>query len=162
MPDDLMRVIIPLLALLLNISSQMLSFRILNGLGLLKSEYLGFAVGFLSLFFGKAYAYLPVNIIIYLALAYLYFTFVNLGETARRVRILSELNEVREGLTYEELLKCYNAKMILEKRIDRLVKNKQIVCREDRYYVGSCAMFFISRAIEIMKLILLKRTSEHL
>ncbi|MDD5465380.1 MAG: hypothetical protein PHP73_03450 [Candidatus Omnitrophica bacterium] len=101
-----------------------------------------------------------VNLIIYFCLSYCYFNFINMGETARRIRLLRELGEAPAGLTKGDILKRYNAQEIINIRINRLMNNSQIVLRNGRYYVGSPVMLFISKAIVLMKLVVLGKKSE--
>jgi len=97
------------------------------------------------------------NLLIYAALGYCYFHFINLGETARRIRILRELYEAPEGLSQEEILERYNAKHIVDMRTHRLIHNSQIVERDGRYYIGNPVMFFIARSITMLKFFILRR-----
>ena len=59
----------------------------------------------------------------YLALAYTYvFGFFNVSETARRLRLLVELLDAGpRGLSLDEVLRAYNARMIVEARLRRLL-----------------------------------------
>ncbi|NIP99144.1 MAG: hypothetical protein GWM98_01035, partial [Nitrospinaceae bacterium] len=94
-------------------------------------------------FFGN----LATNLLIFAALGYCYFHFVNLGETARRIRIVRELEESPDGLTLPQLLERYNARMILRVRVRRLVDNGQLILREGRYFIGNPTLLLISRTI---------------
>jgi hypothetical protein len=100
------------------------------------------------------------NFLIYAALGYCYFHFINLGETARRIRILRELYEAPDGLPLEGILERYNAKHIVEMRLRRLIHNGQIVERDGRYYIGSPVMLLIARSITLLKVVILKKKSE--
>jgi len=101
-----------------------------------------------------------VNIIIYSSLGYCYFHFINLGETARRIRILRELYESNGGLTLDKILKRYNAEAMVELRLQRLISSGQIILKDGRLHVGKPVLSFISKIIILMKLILLGRKSE--
>ena len=72
----------------------------------------------------------------YLSLAYFYvFGFYNLGESARRIRLLIELRSAGDrGMTLDEILAVYNARMIVEARLQRLLSGGQVVEREGRYF----------------------------
>ncbi len=137
-------------------------------MGLVKSIFLGFFAGFLALaLLGRhiysvqafanreAISIFIVHSISYICLSYGYFHFINLGETARRIRILRELNNSNNGLTLEELLKRYNAKTIVDVRIIRLINNRQIVVKNKRYYIGNPAVFFMARFLVVLKFMLL-------
>lgn len=93
-------------------------------------------------------------------MGYCYFHFINLGETARRIRILRELYDRKEGLSMEEIFKRYNAKEIFERRIARLINNGQIIYKDGKYYIGKPIMLLMAKMIVTMKLILLREKSE--
>ncbi|MFA4992785.1 MAG: hypothetical protein WC571_02340 [Candidatus Omnitrophota bacterium] len=166
-------VILPLVSLLVNVVTQILSFRMAPKIGLLKSIFLGFFAGFCSLFiFEILYSGLPgrlfrhgissgiTNMVIYVLLGYCYFHFVGLGETARRIRMLIEIFRSKDGLSLDEILSKYNAREILDKRMGRLISNGQLICREGRYFIGKPAVLFIAGAATFLKLLLLGRKSE--
>lgn len=133
---------------------------------------MGFIFGFLNLLIFELYIYLVVipnrsftvnlitEIIIYAALSYCYFVFINLGETARRIRILREVFDAPEGLSLEEILRRYNAKEIIERRLQRLLANGQIIIEEDKYYIGKPLMLWMAKIVVAFKFILLGKKSE--
>jgi hypothetical protein len=163
-------IFIPLIGILSNISAQIFSYKYLFGKKLLKSEYFGFLCGAVVLSVCEAFAYqepvtewlslVCVNLIIYLCLSYCYFNFINMGETARRIRLLRELYDSALGLSKEEILLKYNAEQVVDLRMRRLLNNHQIILRSARYYVASPVMLLISKAIVLMKLIVLGKKSE--
>ena len=163
----------PLLALLINAISQVIVCRYWRGFGLLGTIFTGFGSGFLivisieiAYFCTTAFSIphligqLCLCIITYGTLSYCYFHFVNLGETARRIRILRELYDSKDGLSIEDLLNRYNANDIIEKRLKRLLNNGQVLMREGKYFAGRSTMLFMNRVIILMKLIVLGKTSE--
>jgi glucan phosphoethanolaminetransferase (alkaline phosphatase superfamily) len=171
--SDYFQVFIPIICLLINVSIQVFIFRYLPRLGLLKSEYIGFVIGIIFFLLFEFYpliinpritrdffAIFITNLITYSSLGYCYFHFVNLGETARRIRILRELYDSKNGLSLEELLQRYNAEEILERRISRMLNNRQIILKEERYYIASPALLLMARAITMMKQIILGKRSE--
>ena len=98
----------------------------------------------------------------YAALGYCYFHFINLGETARRVRLMRELAEAGPaGLGKEELLSRYNARTMVEARFRRLLDNSQVVERNGRYYVGKPAVLWMARLVLLLKKLLLGRAGEN-
>ena len=128
----MLQAISPIIGLLLNAFVQVAGVRFIARLSLLKSLYLGFIAGFgvviiieFACFWDPtswakdSFPYLVANLIIYSSLAYNYFHFVNMGETARRIRIIRELYESKGGLTMEEILERYNAKDMVRKRMDK-------------------------------------------
>lgn len=98
----------------------------------------------------------------YLSFAYFYvFGFYNLGESARRIRLLIELYGAGErGMTLDELLTAYNARMIVEARLERLLTGGQIVRRKDRYFVAHPHMLYGAKALVQLKRLYLGANSE--
>ena len=163
----------PVISLGVNVMCQVCCCRYIRGFSLLKSIFVGFALGILSLLFLEFYCFkqlslslsgnvcsILVSAVTYSALGYGYFHFVNLGETARRIRILRELYDSKEGLSMGEILERYNAKDIIEKRIYRLINSGQIIYKNGRYYIGSPVMLVIARIVVRMKLTVLGKKSE--
>ncbi|MFA4854637.1 MAG: hypothetical protein WC616_04720 [Candidatus Omnitrophota bacterium] len=167
---DYFNILIPVIGIFANIAAQIFSYKYLLGKKLLRSEYFGFLYGSIALVVCTIPSYqaleadwlslICVNLIIYLCFSYCYFNFINMGETARRIRLLRELDEAPAGLTQEEMLKRYNAQEIINIRMSRLIHNGQVLLRDGRYYVGSPVMLLISKAIVLMKLIVLGKKSE--
>jgi hypothetical protein len=163
----------PILSLGINTIAQVCYSRYISNKHLLKSVFFGFFCGALSLLIIELYYLkrlsLPiwtnvpsifVNLISYSALGYCYFHFVNLSETARRIRIISELASAKEGLSSKQILERYNAREIIENRLNRLLKSGQIIYKDDRYYIGKPTMLFISQGIIFLKLLILGKKSE--
>lgn len=170
---NIIQVLTPIIALTLNVLFQVLGYRYVIRSSLLKSLFLGFFFGFIVLILLEFYAFFVgensgedcfyiamVNVIAYSALAYCYFHFVNLGETARRIRIVRELYKSKNGLSMKELLAIYNARKMVEMRISRLLNSGQIICKNNRYYVGKPVILFIAKIIIMMKIIILGKKSE--
>jgi hypothetical protein len=167
---NFLQISIPIVCLAVNVLIQVIGFRYLPKIGLLKSEYLGFIMGLLFMvilefylfsgipILGKDYiASFIVDSLSYILLGYCYFHFVNLGETARRIRILRELYDSMEGLSLEELLMRYNAKEIVDKRIERLSHSGQIILKDKMYYINDPIMLLIARIMLFMKLAIMGR-----
>ena len=161
-----MHVLSPLCGLLTNIITQLSGCRYARKWGLLQSVFSGFFCGFVIVLIIEAVYYLAtkpssveltgqtaVSIMTYIALGYCYFHFINLGETARRIRIVRELRESDNGLSMDELLERYNASEIINVRLERMMRNKQIVLRDGRYYIGRPIMLYIAKVIVMMKLV---------
>lgn len=168
MIGDYINIINPIFAFSINVATQILCMRFIMK-GLLKSLFSGFAVGLLSLLFVQLFAaflniaFLPnlmVNVVIYSSLGYCYFHFINLGETARRIRILRELYDSNGGLTLEEILKRYNAKRMVELRLQRLLSNGQVILKDGILFTGKPVLLLISKIILLMKFIILGQKSE--
>jgi len=163
----------PVFGLIINVTIQLLGCRYIERLGVLKSVFTGFLCGFGIVFITditycfsakpplmECFAQLSLSTVTYVALGYCYFHFINLGETARRVRIAIELLESEIGLSMDELIKRYSASDIINYRLQRMISNNQIVYRDDRYYIAKPIMLYLAKAIVIMKLIFLNKRSE--
>lgn len=104
---------------------------------------------------------LPVWLLTYLLLAYCYVIgLFNLGESSRRIRLLIELHDApSQALTLEEILTRYNARMVVEARLRRLVTAGQLVeCDYGRYYlIGNRTGLWIARALAALAPLLSQR-----
>jgi len=163
----------PIAALAINVLAQICYCRFVSNKQLLKSLFFGFFCGMFMLFLIEVFyvAQLPssvlknipsvfINIASYSALGYCYFHFVNLGETARRIRMLRELSESKGGLSVDEILERYNAKEIIENRLNRLLKSGQVIYKDNRYYIGKPVMLFMSKMVVFAKRFILGKSSE--
>ena len=168
-----LEVLSPVIGLVINVLFQVLGVRYIANIGLLKSIFLGFAVGLFSVITLEAYGFFTmskseqdfiaiiiVNLVTYSALGYCYFHFLNLGETARRIRIVRELYDSEGGLSLDGILARYSALDIVQKRVERLLNNGQISEKNGRYYVGSPVMLIMAKIMVAMKLIFLGKKSE--
>lgn len=173
--SDYLLALSPLIGLALNSLSLVMIYRSRPALGLLRSEYLCFAIG--------ALAVVAVNLFLmyidperqlqniighglltffsYSALGYCHFHFVNLGETARRIRLQREIYRAGGSLSHNELLLRYNAREIVDKRISRLIHSGQIIANDGRYFIGNRTVVMIAQFIVGLKVLLLGKNSEH-
>jgi len=164
---DYLSVFSPIIALVINIISQVCIFRYVQRIGLLRSLFTAFGLGAGCLLFIELWSSsetilsrpsnIFIDIIIYSALSYCYFHFINLGETARRIRILRELYDSKEGLSMEGVIERYNAQMIIDVRLERLLKTNQIILRNGKYYIGNPIMLIIAKVITKLKIMILRK-----
>ncbi|MCB1192965.1 MAG: hypothetical protein KDK90_21145 [Leptospiraceae bacterium] len=140
---------IPLISFLFLFVSHIFLCRGFKNSSLVKSFFHAFLLSWLFLFIlsfyidsilsiesSKSIFYLFSNIIIFFCLSYCYINFVNVGNASLRVKILYELDKSNNGLNLEELLQIYNAKMIINKRIERLLVNEQIRIENGKYFLS--------------------------
>ena len=172
--ECVLQLTIPVIGLVINVLTQVFSFRAIAELSLLKSLFLGFGVGGLGVLSFQlllAISYpgtgaqehgflLIANLTIYASLGYCYFHFSNLGETARRIRLVRELNDSPDGLSMKDILERYNSRMIVDVRLGRLINNGQIYVKNERYFVRPSIMLTISKIIVLMKQLILGKKSE--
>ena len=93
----------------------------------------------------------------YLALAYGYFAFVNLNLTSLRIRILQELLSEPHGLSNHDILARYNARTVVEGRVERLVRQGQVAERDGRIQVVGRSYLFLARLIDALRWIIFGR-----
>jgi hypothetical protein len=173
MLSEWLMLLAPAVGLSVDVAAQIALFRGCRAIGLLRSEFGGFIAGAAAtaalswraamarpLPSTEGIAFLVANLAIFAALGYGYFHFVNLGETARRVRILRELAAAGGTLTREELFRRYNGAEIVRIRLERLLATGQIVLRNGCYCIGNHTLLRMARLIQLMKLLLLGKRSE--
>ena len=80
-------------------------------------------------------------LIVYNALGYSYFHLFNMSETARRVRILCEIDE-SGGLNSTELAGRYGAGDMIAVRLERLVAIGQLLRQGDRYVSKNSWLYY--------------------
>jgi hypothetical protein len=168
--QEILRLFIPIAGLAVNVIVQVAGFRLFPGMGLLKSVFVGFGAGILGVWcfelyvlshfparaVAEAVGFLATNTVIAGLLGYCYFHFVNLGETARRIRIVRELYDApQEGLLLSEILERYNSRDMVAMRLSRLLNNGQLVEREGRLFIGNPAMLRMSQAMTLCKRLIL-------
>ncbi len=169
----LLQILIPIVCFTANVLFQVVSYRVMPKIGLLKTEFSGFVFGIFGLIIMETITFLifPIskisffsvlisNLIIYLSLSYCYFHFVNLAVTARRIRLLRDLHDSKDGMTMDEILLQYNSRDMVENRIERLVNSGQVIYKNKRYYIGRSAMLWSAKIILIMKQLILGKKSE--
>lgn len=136
---------------------------VLVGLSVVSGMVLSFAVRDASwMSAADQWGSATVWILTYLSLAYCYVIgFFYLGETARRIRLLIELHAAGErGMTLQEILATYHARMIVEARLHRLRSGGQIVERGGRYFVKTPLMLYLAKLLVLLKIVFLRSRSE--
>ena len=91
--------------------------------------------------------YETINVILYVlltynALAYSYCHIFNMGDTARRIRILYELT-LAGRLKYNDLEDKYGVKNMLEVRLERLIAMNQVSKHQGHYILKSLVFYWI-------------------
>lgn len=164
MIQEAIRFLIPLAALFINCCFFIVAFRAITRHDLLKSVVSGFVAGVVVLvlvdFLLDAGVWgLLEDLFIYSMLSYGYFHFVNLSESARRIRLLREMEEARLGLTEAQILGRYNAAEILNRRLERLLSTGQIKEQNGRLFIANPVMLISARIVLFLKAFLLGNKS---
>lgn len=105
-------------------------------------------------------AHLLAGTLAYGACSFFYFSVVNGGKSALRVRLLQELRDRPEGLTQAEIIERYPPREMFETRLERLLAHGQLVLRDGRYRVGSPVVLTIGRAVFALKRLVTGSDSE--
>src|SRR5258708_3302630 len=80
---------------------------------------------------------------------YVYFHFNNMGETARRIRLLRDLIAANRPLTFEELAARYDAHEIVERRLARLLAAGQVAYVNERYILADRSIYVMARLVNL-------------
>jgi len=85
----------------------------------------------------------------YNALAYSFFHIFNMSDTARRIKILNEINAAGGKLKISGLSASYSSGEMLTNRIKRLLDSRQIVRQGDRYVLNSPLLYYAAKAVNL-------------
>jgi hypothetical protein len=157
------------LAVAANMAGQIMVYRLLRAEGkLFKSQVAGTLIGglvlalLLSMGSGASLSadVATADALLYAGFCYVYFHWNNMGETARRIRMLRELAAAPEGLTFEEMVHRYSAQEILERRLERLSAAGQISETDGRLVLTSWTILLSARLVGLAKQIIFGGRSE--
>ena len=169
MSPSLLALMIATLAVIANMAGQIAAYRLLRSAGrLFKSQLAGALIGALVLAglldrgaAGRLSAdVVTADALLYASFCYVYFHWNNMGETARRIRMLRELAGAPEGLTFEEMVRRYSAREILERRLERLAAAGQIREADGRLVLTSRTVLLSARLVGLAKQIIFAGRSE--
>jgi hypothetical protein len=154
---------LPLLALVLNISVQIISAHLTSnirlsilmaiGSGVVFDLLLLFILPISSSFFTED---VVINLLTYLALSFCYWAFLNLNMTSMRIRIARELlKNLREGLSTENLFQRYSSSELISRRIQRLQDTGHITNQKGKWVLQSRKfIMFVWVSTSLRKLII--------
>jgi len=91
--------------------------------------------------------------IVYTCIAYAYFHLFNMSETARRVRILLEV-DAQGDIDENALRHAYSDAEVVDKRVKRMVEMGSLELRADRYVVRGHTLHFAARVLDTWRLVL--------
>jgi hypothetical protein len=166
---SLWALLIAALAVVANVAGQITAYRLLRTSGrLFKSQLAGALIGGLVLALllsrapdgGLSADVATADILLYASFCYVYFHWNNMGETARRIRMLRELAAAPEGLRFEEMVQRYSAREILERRLERLSAAGQIGETDGRLVLTSKTVLLSAHLVGLAKRIIFGSRSE--
>jgi hypothetical protein len=150
--------LVPLVVAVVNVAVQVVASRVRPTFGIYVTQLVGIACalpvfGLLTWAFwdapgagGRALA----NAGIYVCFCYVYFHFNNMGETARRVRLLREMAIAARPLSLAEILERYGASEVLGRRLVRLLDAGQVVQSGDRLFIANRSVSAMVSAVNLV------------
>lgn len=114
------------------------------------------AVRTLALPVSDGAALVAFDCVTFAILSFGYFNFVQLNISSLRVRIANEIFDSPHGLDAAEIMSLYNARRVVDERLDRLSRGRQIIERDGRYYHRKSLVYAIAVAMDLCKRIVLK------
>lgn len=139
----------------------LLACRLKPSLGILRAYFVGFPCGLAVFLFYEilcltlrpslSLASALADLAAFLALCYTYFHFANMSYGARRVRLLRDVHGCPQGLSADELLTRYNAREMLDNRLERLIASRQIRIEDGRIYNRRPAVRGMAACLALLK-----------
>jgi hypothetical protein len=102
-----------------------------------------------------------LNVFIYFAMAYCYFTFVNMNMTSLRIRILAEVAECGGRVPVPELAARYGMDHVAAIRVQRLIAGGNLVERNGRIHNGTRLLLFVAQVVRALQIAILGPASIH-
>lgn len=147
---------------------QLLSVRLSGGkIGVVLSLFLGFVAGAGLLAVGELMVTLrgpglisdslglaAANGVLFVCLWYFYFHFINIGEASLRIRVLREAERC-SGQPLDALLAVYNVRTVVTARMERLVRDGQLILEGERFRPGKSRMVIVAKAFSFLRWLLL-------
>ena len=163
MVTEWLLVISPVLALGLNCLGYLIARRVVRA-GIAGSILAGLAFGLVAIVVftlvgGPRVAVAPEELWIsqlgtYLALAFCFWTFLNLNITSLRIRVLRDLLAANGSAAVSDVLAAYPDEERLQRRLRRLTSGGQIVLVDGRWRLKSRVLLVIARCLEIVRAIM--------
>lgn len=110
---------------------------------------------------GSLFPVMFSNGMMFSGLVYGYFTLFNLNISSLRIRVLKEVYAEGE-LELDKLLANYNSKTIVENRLERLLRGRQIIIKDQKLYIGTPVFLILSVFLDVPKKILLRKKIQDL
>jgi hypothetical protein len=98
----------------------------------------------------KASAAQIYDTLVFACVAYAYFHVFNMSETARRIRILLEVDQ-RGGIEAAELHRAYSEAEVIDKRLKRMVEMGSLERHGDRYVIRGRVLYFAARVLDVWR-----------
>jgi hypothetical protein len=149
---SLIILLMPAVAAAVTIAAHIAVSRYYPHFGIYRGQFVGFAAGLfavailatLALFLNpRLIGQSLASILIFLCFIYVYFHFNNMGETARRIRLLRDLVTAGQPLSFDDLTARYSAHEIIERRLSRLIAAGQVRKIDSRYIIANRSVYLM-------------------
>jgi hypothetical protein len=148
---------IPAAAAIVTVAGHIMASRLWPRLGIYKAQLVGTALGIPVLMMLTAASWSTPdsggraagNAATYLCFCYVYFHFNNMGETARRIRLLRELVMAGRPLTLADIAARYGAGDIIGRRLARLLAAAQVREIDGRYILADRSVYRMAWAVNL-------------
>ena len=171
---DYYQTAIPVIALLVGVAVQVSVARLDPRTGYLRSLFACVGAGLISVFAleGGAYpftsapwqeaaAVMLVNTATFAALVCCYLMFFVMScRSSVRVQLFRELQRSGGGLSLEQLLARYNQRTLVEMRLERLLRRRQLVLRDGRYFLNSPALRLLAAVVRGARMLVIGEDAE--
>lgn len=108
----------------------------------------GWAVGRMDVSRWDRGAYLLLDLLTYLALAFGYFNFVNLTVASLRIRLLEELLAAGGRLPIDTIMAAYDSRQVVAIRLERLLQGGHLVEKSGRLHSGRLPFLIVARIFD--------------
>lgn len=99
-----------------------------------------------------------ILVLTYIALAFGYWTFLNLNLTSVRIRIIRELLHRPNGASRAELLQQYSAEEFLQRRLERLhVGSNQFSYSDGRWRLRKRTLLFVALTLRALRMLIIPK-----
>ncbi|NBV46644.1 MAG: hypothetical protein EBR86_13660 [Planctomycetia bacterium] len=96
-------------------------------------------------------AYVVLDTLTYLALAFGYFNFVNLTIASLRIRLLEEIQQAGGALERARLVEKYDSREVVRVRVERLLRGGHLVERDGRLLRGRAVFLVVARIFDWLR-----------
>lgn len=109
------------------------------------------AVSLMAVSLQDRVAYVVLDLLTYLALAFGYFNFVNLTVASLRIRLLEELAQSGGLMEREQLIERHSSGNVIAIRLGRLIRGGHLIERNGRLFSGRMAFLVVARIFDFLR-----------
>ena len=172
MTQDWLYLLVPIGSVLTNILGQVFYYRNMRLKSLPRSASVGYLAGFIFLIGASLYLYvhysiglddflflLLTNFMAYCGLWYWWYGFIGLG-VSLRIRMLDMLSRSPNGMTSEEMAARFNSIKLIDVRLERLIRGRDIEAINNRYFIKPSKILLVAKFVCFLKILFTGKASE--